>query len=255
MAFNAAPGRYLTRMQFATGDALLRGIFGKPVIKMMHEAQLEWMTYEVDTTEPEMPTPMDYSVEGTTSRDYKGDKSELVKRTVPFAGRFRFTSKEGRYADVDFIKEIELIMADLRGRCAIPAKTGAYGQSFRYIVGDKSYPTVPRGLDFTVIGVTNIAPYASTQENPTWHQPFRKCWSGYVVARARALGYDAVFKYIGNGSIPYLHQGIRPDPNRKQSYERTIRYAVPTIQIGPFGSLKVTGKPRARHGKNRRRMG
>lgn len=253
--YNASPGRYLSRKDFVSQDALFKATLGRPLINYLFDIQKQLMVWETHVTEPEMPEVADYYTEGKVYRDFKGDKSAIVGASVQFAGRFRFIAPEARFGDIDFLKEIFLIAQNLKIQCAIPERTGNYARSFYYLIGGTAYENLPVGKDFTVIGITNIATYASTMENPTWHQPFNRCWRGYVVHRAKALGYDAVFKYINGGSVPYFHKGIRPDPHSpKTTYPRWIRYAIPTIQIGPYGSLKVTGKPRARHRKNRRRM-
>lgn len=251
---NAAPGRFLSARQFATGDALFKGIFGKSAIDILYDGHKKWMVWETQDSEPELPKTMDYYTEGRLDRDFSGNKSTLVDSTVRFAGRFRFVAREARFADIDFLKEIKLISNMLKSASNSFQRRGIYGKSFGYIIGGVVYKDLPpRDADFTVIGVTNVSTYASTLENPTWHRPFNIVWP-FAKARAAAMGYDIVFKYISGGSIPYYHKGIRPDPNRKQSYPRWIKYAIPTIQIAPYGSIKVTGKPRARHGKNRRRM-
>lgn len=244
--------KYLNPVDFASGDALVRGLFGKNAKGYLLELQNKLVSWELHITSPELATPIDVFVGGYKMRDYEGPKEDLARR-MPFATTMRLVDTAQRGADIDFRKEAELLMAELKGRFAIPAKTGHYADSFRYVIGSTAYLTIPP-INFTIIGITNIANYSSTMENPTWHRPFNKCWVGYARRRAAKMGYEARWRYLGGSSRGYMHKGIRPDPNRKQSYPRWINYAVPVIEIGPIGSMTRTGKWRARHGRNRRRM-
>jgi hypothetical protein len=253
-------GRYIRPVDFAGGNALFKSLTGKNAKQYLLDFQRDVVAYEIkstelDPSEPELPTPMDAYIGGRQWKDYEGDKAQLVQARMPFASTIRFVDPSVRGEDIDFVKEIQLIMAELRGRYAIPVVKGFFGRNFYYVVGNQFSKIVPPADSFTIIGVTNLAQYSSTMENPTWHRPFNKCWTGYVRRRAAKMGYEARFRYLGGASWGYYHRGIRPDPNRKQSYPRWINYAVPLIEIGPIGSMRgKVGKLRARHGRNRRRM-
>jgi hypothetical protein len=254
-------GAYLRPESFRSGDALFRALTGQNALNYLLNLQRDMVAWEIQQTEPDLPTPMDALVGGQTIKDFQGDKSELARARMPFATTLRFVAPDARGADIDFVKEARMIMIEVRGRFSIrPGKRPndpqmPYHKAFRFMVGGSAYIQPPPNESFTIIGITNIANHASTLENPTWPQPFRKCFTQFVRRRAKAMGYEARFRYLGGSSEGYTHRGIRPDPNRKQSYPRWINYAVPIIEIGPLGSMGgKTGIWRARHGRNRRRM-
>jgi len=138
--------------------------------------------------------------------------------------------------------DLRKIAVDIRKALflASPFRTGHYRNSFRFVVGNTVSRTVPTEGSFSIIGVTNIAAYAPTLENPTWHRVFNTVWRR-VIKQARAEGFDARITYLGHAS-------------EEQSTSRgVVRYAAPVIQIGYLNTMRgQTGRRPARHRRNRR---
>lgn len=148
--------------------------------------------------------------------------------------------------------------------------TWRYRQMFRFLIGGTAYLSIPTELNFTVIGITNISPHASTLEGPTWPQPFTKMWRK-VYAKSKRDKFDARFSYIRGGSVPFRRYAYWEDRGYelgqttpfgvtliKQdfNYDRFIRYASPVIWIGPYGSMggKTGIFPTPRRRRTRRRI-
>jgi len=192
---------------------------------------------------------------------------------------FRFYDPTGGVAAVEDIRPIaERIMLMLK-TITPPSRASSisgltpknhpyrYRENFRFVIGAVAYNTIPLGADYTVIGITNVAPHASTLENPGWPRPFMKIWRA-VERMSKSENFDARFSYLSGSSFPQYRQAYWEDRGYnlgdrtpfgvilgKQDYghRRQIRYSVPVIWVGPLNSMGRTGRMRARHRRNRRK--
>jgi hypothetical protein len=238
--------KWLSDKDFASGDAFFRGMFGKNAKTKLLEDQRELVAYEVSETE--LPTPMTVKIGSAVIKDFEGDKVALVQNRMPFATVLRFEDAGYVGPDIDFRKEAMFVKAMLQAHLPRPY-TGRYAKDFRYVIGGVATIAVPTA-DFTIIGVTNIATYASTLENnPDWPRTFHKAWPK-VRSRARTLGYDARLRYLQGSSRIYNRKGMRVDPHDGSNRRGPMQYAVPIIEIGPLNSMdNKTGLRPSRHRK------
>jgi len=246
--------KWLSDQDFASADALFRSFFGENAKARLLRDQRQLVAYEIEQTE--LPTPMNVKIGSTVLEDFEGDKARLAENDMPFASVLRFEDKSQGDANIDFRKEAMFVMAMLQAH--LPRQhTGRYASDFRYVVGGTATISVP-SEDFTLIGVTNIATYASTLENnPDWPRTFHKAWSK-VRSRARLVGYDARLRYLQGSSRIYQRKGARIDPHDGSNRRGPVQYAVPIIEIGPLNSMdNKTGLRPSKHRKSgvRRKRG
>jgi hypothetical protein len=236
----------LSNADFASGDALFRGLFGENAKTKLLRDQRELVAYEIEQTE--LPTPMDVKIGTLVYKDFEGDKARLAETRMPFASILRFQDPSQGDSAIDFRKEAMFVLALLRAH--LPRQhTGRYAGDFRYVVGGVATISVPT-VDFTIVGITNIATYASTLENnPDWPRTFHKAWPK-VRSRAALLGYDARLRYLQGSSRIYQRKGMRVDPHDGSNRRGPVQYAVPIIEIGPLNSMaNQTGLRPSKHRK------
>ena len=185
------------------------------------------------------PKPITARVGLTHIKNFDGSIPRLLRKME--IGERAILTPGNITQDVNLLRIILAIRKALY--LASPIRTGHYRSSFRFVVGGGMFKAVPVTDDFSIIGITNIAAYASTLENPTWHRPFNRVWPR-VRKQARIEGFDARITYIGQAS------------EETQTSEGPFTYAIPIIQIGYLNTMRgETGRRPARHRKSRRRRG
>ena len=232
---NAGDARRLTQQIF---------IADKPTIDAQLRADLRKDLKRVtarDKVYGNLPrAPLDALVGRSRLRDYKSDPVLLVASTR--LGDTTVLTPAGALQDIDLVAEAQWVYNTLR--LASPVRSGRYRSSFRYTVGGKLLRSPPRGATFSVIGVTNIAPYASVLENPTWPRPFREAWK-LVLKRSKQVPFDCRLTYL----VGVSEQRPRTGGGREKPY------ASPVLEIGYYNSMRRTGTGilPARRKRNRRR--
>jgi hypothetical protein len=277
--------KILTPRDFASAQAFQSALFGHPkgAFGVLHEAQQDLLEGDVAAAvrDPALVSPETFRGQKGTVIQAGIPRSQAAAfvRGMPFSTVLRLWEPgEAKGAVQDILPTAIKVMAMLK--LLAPPSTGRrknhtfrYRDGFRYVIGDVPYRIVPAGLDYTLIGITNVVPYASTLENPTWQRPFARVWAR-VQRMASAENFDAKFTYLAGSSLPQFRKayfeslGDPPGSSyprgsvtpygvylRASDYgqRRLIRYTVPIIWLGPLNSMKGrTGRIAARH-RNRRR--
>ena len=278
--------KILTDRDFASAQAFQKALFGHPkgAFGVLEDAQQDAMVEEVQRVQ------RDSSIQKPES--FRGQKGTQVTAKVPLSAAAAYVkdmpfatvlrlwdTSEAKGADQDILPTAIRMMALLKlmaGPSSNARKnhTHRYRDGFRYVIGDVPYKFVPAGLDYTVIGITNVAPHAPTLENPGWPRPFTKGWQK-IQRLATKENFDAKFTYLSGSSIPQFRKayfeslGDPPGsafPIRSTTpygvylrasdygHRRLIRYTVPVIWLGPLNSMRGrTGRIQAKHRSRRRK--
>lgn len=109
---------------------------------------------------------------------------------------------------------------------ATPVLSGHLRGSYRFTIGDQVLDSLPADARFSIVGVINIAAYASVNENPGWTQPYRRAWT-WIARKAREDGFDARFRYR-------LETGEQVTTRQRG----TFSYPAPIIEIGYLNTMR-----------------
>jgi hypothetical protein len=188
---------------------------------------------------PNMPRKMNYVIGTRKEKDSTKNKNRLVRKYMPFGGRALFTSDD---VDASLLPAIKDIYARLKAKA--PTRKGLYSNAFRYTIAGKGAHRTLNSRDIEnasipVIGVTNIAVYASVLENPGWHRTFQKV---FLAATRKWKGLDIRWQYIHAKDI-----------GKQASYTGVqCEYFHPTIEVAPAGVMgnKVGKQITRRRSKN-----
>jgi len=283
----AGSSRILKEHEFRSAEAFQRALFnddrGNPetAFQFLLREQREILSEEVETAMPGLPDKMDGQVGTQVLKDVpKARISKIIKSRMPFSTVARlFERGAGSIANkedvLNFANRVLLML-----KAASPSSRNSqygtrdhihYREGFRFLIGETAYApgSVSVNMDFTVIGVTNVAPHAATMENPSWYRPFHRLWQR-VSREATAKNLDSRFNYIRGGSLPMFREAYWENRGYKvgdttpfktymqrsdYGHRRWIRYAVPVIWIGPLNSMGgKTGRIKSRPRRHRKRM-
>ena len=151
------------------------------------------------------------------------NRTKFGTRTIATAGAF---------VQVDVAPLARKIMRMLKA--AAPVRTGHYRASFRYYIGGKFYSSIPTDPKaYTIIGVANIASYASTLDAP-------RRWAPRPFFKVFRMLRGAEFKDVEVRHGPYLSQKseeIETKGQRGDKYSGRSAYNAPVIWIGPRGAM------------------
>ena len=229
----------ITMQDMRSGTALMTKHFGQNPLRQLWQDQVIALEEDLNGEERNMPDVVDARVGSGTFKDYKGDKSQLLKKRMRFAERAVFSS-EG-LQDIDLVALARELYADLWA--ATPVLTGYLRQHLFYVVGSDVLRVVRPGIDASIIGVINIAPYAAKHDMPGWSRPFHRVLRKWM-QRARRENFDVRYRFLQGESVP----------QRLRREGRTAQYASPVIEIGYLNSMRGrTGNQQIRQRGRRRR--
>ena len=167
-----------------------------------------------------IPKVVDGRVGLRNVKGYKGSKRKLL-REMPWAS-IAVLTPVGGFARADLTGELRWLMQALIAASSPFASSGHYRSSFRYVVGASAQRGIPRGNQWTIAGVTNVAAYASALENMRSKQVFRRVFSK-LQTRSRKKNYDVRLTYLLNTT---------------EISGKGISYPAPVIQIGQLNSMR-----------------
>ena len=169
--------RPLSAPDFASAQAFQRAFFGgDTAFDWFKDSGRDVVHEEVKSIEDGLPDTMS-GVIGNKRVDNASrlQVAELFRLNMP-VGKIAYLARPGAAEDVNVREQAEAILRFLK--VASPPSGGTkrnnpyrYRECFRYVIGDQAYLTLPTSADFTVVGIANVAPHASTLENPGWARP------------------------------------------------------------------------------------
>jgi hypothetical protein len=261
----------LSNKDFATAKAFQRAFFdGETAYNWFQDSGREVVYEDVKSIEDGLPDTMS-GVIGNKRVDNapRLQVAKLFRLNMP-VGKIAYMARPGAAEDVNVRVQAEAIMRFLK--VASPPSSGEqkrnnpyrYRECFRYVIGDQAYITLPSSADFTVVGIANVAPHASTLENPGWARPYNRAWP--TISKQAKGRYDVAFGYLGSSSLKMIRKGAYDHLGvgvytpwgvflRRSDVGQTgpRPYAVPIIWVGPLNSMSRTGKLYAKHRTKRRK--
>ena len=271
--------RILNERDFASAQAFQRALFdGQTAFQLLLNEQREILETEVAGVMGRLPDEMDGQLGTQMLKKVPRLRiPRLIRDRMPFStvARFYAPGAGSETSKADVLAAARSVLGIITQ--TLPPPSGEvknhryrYRDGFRFLIGETAYQpgAVSVAQDFTVLGITNVAPHAATMENPTWARPFTKAWPG-IQRYAKANNLDVQFRYIRGGSLPLQRSaywesrgfearsvtpyGVYLQPS-DYGYRRLVRYSVPVIWIGPLNSMGGrTGRIKSRHRSHRRR--
>jgi len=274
-----ARSRLLSERDFASAQAFQKALLDETAFQFLLRNQRQVMAVDLTENRNRLPEEMDVQLGQTVLRQVpRSLLATMTKRHMPFGSRAIYTAgrlDQARQAEVRYVAEQIMRLLEVRSP---PSASGMddknhpfrYRQMFRYLVGGSATMTAPPvGGDWTVIGITNVAPHAATLENPGWPRPFNRAWPR-IRAMAAKERLDVQFRYL-YGSKEQFRQDYFNETRsaawvvgkhnpwgvylRASDYgqRRFVRYSVPVIWIGPLNSLRGPERISHKHRSHRRR--
>lgn len=214
---------------FANANKLLLATFGLRPKQRLYEDQVEGLTDSAreNRDEAHFPKAMDVLAGKYRQRDYEGKKIPLIKKNMPFAGRYLFSSDR---LNLDLTKIAYELMAALFA--ATPRDTGFLRNKLYFVVNgnlagaSKSLNPPQDGFpDGTRIGIVNLAEYGIVHESPSWDRPFYKVFRRF---NSRYKQFDWGYRFIPSDAFGGT-LARRSGKRRK--------YTIPLLEFAVLGGL------------------